>query len=348
LAEIAEEQLVADKDIALEEMLKIAKRAIPNNSSNSFHQRRRDQFAVDNSVFYHIKNADIVMVLDKNTNIISFQCNSAIRQLLSKVVQQMVVDAFEKYSTLAAVPLPDMTRHGLHWTDFLPQNPQFDPRNPDSDIRKAKSGVYHFGGHCATADWGGKKFGVTPTADSSERLTQWPHVAQQQQHLRYSALGACIEVLKFFFRLLDPELLEEYEKVAREIAKLEKIPFQTRRDIDPFIIKALLINVMTNEHKDLSDWQYGFAALVPVGDFTGGDLLLRELGLRIEAPSGCIQFMRGRELAHSIAKWEGRRFVVVAATHEAVKCFAKRKMASTPEEELPLQRGTKRDHKEVD
>jgi hypothetical protein len=348
LVEIAEEQLMADKDPALEKMLKIAKRAIPNSSSNSYHQKRRDQFAVNNSVFYYIRNADIVMVLDKNTNVISFQCNYAIRQLLGKVTQQMIIDSFEKYSTLAAVPLPDITRHGLHWTDFLPQNSQFDPRNPDSDIRKAKSGVYHFGGHCATADWNGKRFGVTPTADSGERLTQWPHVAQQQEHLRYSALGACIEVLKFFFRLLDPELLEEYEKAAREIAKLENIPFQTRRDIDPFIIKALLVNVMTNEHKDLSDWKFGFAALVPVGDFTGGDLLLRELGLRIEAPSGCIQFMRGHELAHSIAKWEGRRFVVVAATHEAVRRFAQRQMESTPEGKLPLQRGRKRDHKEVD
>ena len=75
---------------------------------------------------------------------------------------------------------------------------------------------------------------------------------------------------------------------------------------------------------------------------------MRELGLRIEAPSGCIQFMRGRELAHSIAKWEGRRFVVVAATHQAVRGFAQRKMESTVEGKLPLQRGTKRDHKEVD
>jgi hypothetical protein len=138
LAEIAEEQLMADKDPALEKMLKIAKRAISNSSSNSYYQKRRDQFAVDNSVFYYIRNTDIVMVLDKNANIISFQCNYAVRQLLGKVIQKMTVDSFKKYSTLATVPLPDMTRHGLHWTDFLPQNSLFDPRIPDSDIRKAR------------------------------------------------------------------------------------------------------------------------------------------------------------------------------------------------------------------
>jgi hypothetical protein len=95
---------MADKDPALEKMLKIAKRAIPNSSSNSGHQKRRDQFAVDNSVFYYIRNADIVMVLDKNANVISFQYNHAIRQLLGKMIQQMIMDSFEKYGTLAAVP----------------------------------------------------------------------------------------------------------------------------------------------------------------------------------------------------------------------------------------------------
>jgi hypothetical protein len=79
---------MADKDPALEKMLKIAKRAIPNSSSNSYYQKRRDQFAVDNSVFYYIRNTDIVMVLDKIANIISFQCNYAVRQLLGKVIQK--------------------------------------------------------------------------------------------------------------------------------------------------------------------------------------------------------------------------------------------------------------------
>ncbi|RYP25862.1 hypothetical protein DL768_011626 [Monosporascus sp. mg162] len=33
-----------------------------------------------------------------------------------------------------------------------------------------------------------------------------------------------------------------------------------------------------------SDWQRGFSALVPVGNFEGGDLVLRELGLQIRSP----------------------------------------------------------------
>jgi hypothetical protein len=119
--------------------------------------------------------------------------------------------------------------------------------------------------------------------------------------------------------------MEKYEEVAREVAKLENIRFQTRRDIDPFVTKAILVNLHTTEHKDMSDWNRGFAALVPLGNFQGGNLLIRQLGLRIEGPSGCAQFMR-KELFHSIAKWTGRRFVVVNVTHQAVRKFAENKM----------------------
>lgn len=142
--------------------------------------------------------------------------------------------------------------------------------------------------------------------------------------LRYSALGACTEVSKFFFKLLDPDLLEEYTRVADEVAKGEYVHFQTRRSGEPFVMRALLVNLMTYEHRDPGDWHHGYAFLLPVGDYSGGDLVLRELGLQIEAPPGCFQMFRGRELRHSITKWTGRRFVCVNVTHEAVRRWALR------------------------
>jgi hypothetical protein len=41
-------------------------------------------------------------------------------------VEEKSTDSFEKYSTLAPGPLPDATRHGLHWTDWLKEHPEFD------------------------------------------------------------------------------------------------------------------------------------------------------------------------------------------------------------------------------
>lgn len=148
---------------------------------------------------------------------------------------------------------------------------------------------------------------------------------EQLLKLRYSAFGACTELSRFFFQILEPELLKDYVRVADQAAKVE-LPFKTRRSGEPFLMRALLVNLMTYEHQDTGDWYHGFAFLLPMGDFAGGDLVLRELGLQIEAPPGCLQMLRGRELRHSITKWTGRRFVCVNVTHEAVRRWALRSM----------------------
>ena len=343
LEEEVEKRLKAENDKAFLEILGIAKTAIPRASSNPYHQARRNQYAVDHNLFYHIKEVDILMVLDKDADVIYVQLWSALGKLLSTQVEQKSIDSFEKYSTLAPGPLPDATRHGLHWTDWLKEHPEFDFRNPANDLRLAKSCVYHLGGHCATGDGQGKK-GVHPTADSSWRIADWPHVQRQQEILRYSALGGLTETLRFLFERLDPELLKQYEAVALEVAKQGNIPFQTRRGmiIDPFVTKATLVDLHTTEHKDISDWNRGFAALVPLGAFEGGDLLIRQLGLRIEGPSGCAQFIRGKDLFHSITKWTGRRFVVVNVTHQAVRVSSENKMKASLGNALSSEEGRKR------
>jgi Oxygenase domain of the 2OGFeDO superfamily len=319
----AMEHLKQPKDAALEEMLAVTKAAIPKQSYNGYYQAQRDKYAVLNRLFHHI-NADLVIVLNKNGEVIAFQCCAAVKILLSEAVQESIVEGLETYSTIHAVPAPDATRHGLHWIEWLKEHPEFDFRNPDNDLRKAKSGVLHGGCHCAVghnAGSGGVS-GTVDTAPSGAHVKDCPHLIQQQEILRYCVLGACTEVLKFFFRVLDPALLAEYEKVAAEVAKTD-IRFQTRRDGSDFSVKnAILVNLMTTDHRDKSDWVRGFAALLPVGEYTGGDLLLRQLGLRIESPPGCVQFIRGHELSHSITKWNGRRFVIVSVIHEAVRKWA--------------------------
>ncbi|KAI1078825.1 hypothetical protein F5B20DRAFT_571361 [Whalleya microplaca] len=302
-------------------MLRIVKESIKIKTANPYHQARRDQYAVDHELFHRIKDVEIVIVLDKADNVIAFQIADAFRTLLGKDIENEVARSIETYSTLQPVPVPDMTRHGLHWASWLVEHPEFDSRVPRNDPAIAKSGVYHFGATCAIGDPHGKK-PPNATKDVMKHTNSETHVLLQLRKLRYNALGACSELVSFFFKLFDPDLFAQYQAVAEEVSKLKVIPFETRNGGDTFSLWAVLINVMTDDHKDRSDWFHGFAGLVPVGDFSGGDLLLRELGLQIESKPGCVQLVRGRELAHSISKWSGRRFVVVNATHEAVKRWA--------------------------
>ncbi|KAI0124474.1 hypothetical protein F4776DRAFT_203061 [Hypoxylon sp. NC0597] len=308
--EIKSGSLIANDPI-FAAILDIVKKCLSRSSFNPYHQAQRDDFALSQNMF-HLVQTDIFIALD------------------GKVAQSL-----ETYSTLQPVPLPDMTRHGLHWVDWLIRRPDLDFRNPENDPRKAKSGVYHIGGRCSADDPHGTRKPV-PSKDLVARVEDgFGHASEQMANLQFSAFGACTEVVRFFFQLLDPRLLDEYVRVANEIGRQRCAFFETRRRDDPFVMRAALVNLMTNEHKDQGDWHYGFAGLVSVGEFQGGDLLLRELGLRIKSPPGCVQLIRGRELRHSITRWSGRRFVVVNVTHEPVRRYALRKLgedvpSSTP------------------
>ena len=130
-------------DLAFAEMLDIVKHALKQRAANPYHQAMRDEYAVENGLFHHIKDSDITMILDKNDKVIGFFFSDAFRKLLSKNVEKRVMRSLDIFSTLQPVPLPDMTRHGLHWIDWLVENPPFDYRNTNNDPRAAKSGVYH-------------------------------------------------------------------------------------------------------------------------------------------------------------------------------------------------------------
>lgn len=56
-------------------------------------------------------------------------------------------------------------------------------------------------------------------------------------------------------------MLAEYLSVSNKLSDLDvPLNFETRRrGEDPFTLKALLINSMTYEHKDKSDWIGGLA-----------------------------------------------------------------------------------------
>jgi hypothetical protein len=330
LEEIAEKQLKEEMDPALREMVDIVKGGIAINTFNPYFQAKRDKLAIEQSLF-HIVDAEITMVLDRNTKVIAFQLSDAMTKLLNQAIHDEIIEAFDTYSTLQPVPLPDGTRHGLHWVEFLRKYAEKDFRNTENDLRLAKSGAYHLGVDFPTGDSHGEG-AMSSKQDSGRRLEgASAHILKQLEKLRYGAFGACTAALSFCFKILDPALYAEYEGVAKEIEKSPnaEMAFKTCRGVDPWSIRAFLVNLMTTEHKDTSDWKFGFAGLVPVGEFTGGDLLLRELGLQIVAHSGCVQLIRGRELRHSISEWEGRRFVVVCVTHDSVKQWGQKKMKGT-------------------
>lgn len=304
----------------------IVKASIRGWSFNPYHQATRDAYALEHGMFHRVHGADIVTLMDNNKTMLGFFCSDAFEKLLSNSLPDDISECFETFSSLLPMPYPDHTRHGLHWVEWLKEHPEFDWRQPGQDPRQAKSGTYHFGARCMSGD-PLATHGVDRTMDSKFHGNYLPHVRGQYEKLRFGALGACTEVLAWFFELLDPELYARYKMAASAVKDKEK----TRRNkAEIFTMRALLINNHTTEHVDSSDVHRGLAGLIAFGPFEGGDLLFRQFGLQIQCKPGCVQLFRGREIKHSIAKWTGRRQVVVATSHQAVQQWALKKLDEKP------------------
>jgi hypothetical protein len=256
-----ESKIPTDKGFV--EMLKIVKEALGRRAPNPYHQARRDEYAAENGVLHRI-SADIVMVLDKDGRVIAFQFSDAFTTLLPALTQSKVAEQLDTWTTAWPVPLPDMTRHGLHYISHLRKHPEFDFRKPGNKARTAKSGVSHVGFRCRTGDPNGDE-GADYTLDTKLRGMHSPHLTSELEKVQYGPYGACTELVGFFFRLLDPELFEDYRKVYESSSR----KVNTRREGEFCTLTALLTNLMTNEHKDSTDWEYGFAGLVHVGNYQG-------------------------------------------------------------------------------
>ena len=51
-------------------------------------------------------------------------------------------------------------------------------------------------------------------------------------------------------------------------------------------LSSFVDNANTNNHKDLEDICHGWCAMVPMGDFEGGDARFPEHGVKIECAPG--------------------------------------------------------------
>jgi hypothetical protein len=75
----------------------------------------------------------------------------------------------------------------------------------------------------------------------------------------------------------------------------------------------------TSPHYDQKDEPEGYCCVVPLGSFTGGELVFREHKIRLKIETGDLVFFQSRHILHENWKIEGDRFSLVFTTHH--NCF---------------------------
>ncbi|KAI5836923.1 hypothetical protein DFP73DRAFT_601620 [Morchella snyderi] len=210
----------------------------------------------------------------------------------------------DEYSQIHPPEMPKDKRH-INWKDWLLSNPHL------CWAPWSRAGVYHWGcwmelghaykGSCITKDVANIPSRIQPVL--SDLFKSFGNVTRAQRIL----LGA-----------VDKQVRDETEAMIKSFHDGKKKQWATDEK-DCFSLRACLINVFTEPHYDGGDLTNGWACMVPMGEFRGGDLCIRELGRRYTYQPGGIGFIRGSRLEHCTAKWNGIRFSLLATFHENVK-----------------------------
>lgn len=335
-----EKQLQADMgNEALQHWWTQTKAKNINLFRNPYLQCDRDLVAVaDPNILEPVDGQDFVLVLDKNNELITFCASKTVQKLFSDSVLEKIYTGFDIWTYHQAIPKPDPTRHPLQM-EFLRDHPQFDCEvAQEKDL--AKCGVEHFGIRERVGDPHGTI--MFPVQGSLGRYWRSDNLYWQVYlRLQRGAWRVLTKTSSFFFRPLMPALYDDYVDVCQAINK--DLRMDTVESGEPFTLRALLVNLGSEDHTDSKDIRYGIAALTPLGhfegtipseyvapmltDYPGADLVLRQLNLRISYPPGSVVLIRGHELAHSTTEWTGEsRFVVVQTSHEAVREHAYRNL----------------------
>ena len=119
---------------------------------------------------------------------------------------------------------------------------------------------------------------------------------------------------------MDPAHYNDAKRLREEVEK--RFPFtRALGALDPLLYEGqeLLYNVMSDEHTDGFDPPGSYSLIAAAGNFQGGYLFFRHLGLRVRLEPGDIVMFRGRVLKHVVEVWTGgQRISIPHFTHSSV------------------------------
>ena len=125
------------------------------------------------------------------------------------------------------------------------------------------------------------------------------------------SLGPLTIAIDACFTAIDKPTRDAYHSAYRGLRSGARVSSTENDKEELFPLRAVLINALTEEHTDAGDWKGGWAWLGLFGNFSGGDICLSQLGVRVPMPEGSIVGLRGKELKHFIARWHGLRYSIV-------------------------------------
>lgn len=96
------------------------------------------------------------------------------------------------------------------------------------------------------------------------------------------------QILEIIFKCVRFPCWEKYDKVKKAMPDGMSGSAGLGHCFGLWRSRAIVIDSVTNLHRDLDDVCYGWCAIAPLGDFRGGDVCLPRLGYKITLPVGML------------------------------------------------------------
>ena len=266
-----------------------------------------------------IEGKDIVMLKDGKNQIIAFVLSEATQKLFPEGTHKRMDPATKALFWRYPFKGSDTRRHPTQIDDH------FD-RHPNKNVHTSNDPHHAI---CSTEHCGLHHEKGAPGDIGDYRL-------QDYHYAHYAFVenaGLNQELLKFFqgvcalaqnglcvtYAALAPEELKKSVEVNSYIPP-DVLPGFVTAGETPYHYMAQLADVQTEGHTDDTDKVNGFAGITCFGEFTGGHLVLKQLGVMIEYKSGSHCHLRGRELHYFIMPYyNGVRHCLVFTCKDSVE-----------------------------
>ncbi|KAK8036700.1 hypothetical protein PG993_008683 [Apiospora rasikravindrae] len=316
---------------ALESLIAQIEKEDRSVSKDYFYHYQRDRNAAANDTIYEKPNHDIVIVLDKDSEVVLTKFSKLLGFLFQEKSIAKLEDAVRKWAALPPLPLPDTGRHMVDEMIRL-EIPHMDLEKATTleEVEKRVQCVVHYGTWAMLGNHNPDR--LHKTLDSKLTRGMPRRVLEDVPYHVFptfttKAVGLASEAVRFLFSTMAPDEYAKCLDVYKALPDDLKTPLSEPTFSTLFVLG---INSYTQRHRDTTDVKFGFASLVGLGSYTGGDLCFPQLALKLEdGPGDCVIF-RGRELDHFIHDWDGYRIFLLFTNHQPVRNYAFRKLGLLP------------------
>ncbi|KAI1074734.1 hypothetical protein F5B20DRAFT_595935 [Whalleya microplaca] len=276
-----------------------------SRSQDFFYQHFKDSAAVADADIYCRIEEDVFILLDKNGDILVGSVSCLFQTLFGSTTMDKVTDAIRKWTTITPLPAPDTARHMVDEIKRR-EHPELDIELATTikELEERAMCVVHLL-HRAVIESDGPDY-------PNEILPKF----------RRGVLGLTSEVARFLVAALAPKYYDEC------IESWDFLPEEKRLPVSEPNWSTLMVlgyNSFTERHADSGDLKFGFAVLVALGAYEGGDMCFPQLGLKLDYKPGCCMMFRGAELQHFVADWTGNRIFLIYTNQQAVRNYIDRR-----------------------